>query len=224
MLFFLFNFFSLFFLSFYLSFSHSLICISLAPSYYGEHLVKVAPWSYIPSSESDEMKRMNLSLPPPRYMAGDIIPTLQSDNRRSLVDHNMNSSDGSLSGINDVYIDNGVDFSSLVSMEMFSSVATDNGLRDDANLNEEDAIRRVMEMSKIVADAEYYLRQKITAKKVDSKKEYTTDESNCGDFDDSHENFDQPKLKAADSLLLLTQLDNREFEGTKISSESYFYC
>lgn len=167
------------------------------------------------------MKRINLSLPAPRFMAGDIMPTLYSHystntNRRSLVDHNMNSSNGSLTSSNDVhYSNNSVDFSSLVSMEMSS--ATGNG--HDGSLEEENAIRRVMEMNKIVADAEYFLRQENPSKKLQSKDDNTTDESTNGDCDDNHENCDQPQLKAADSLLLLTQLDDRGLEGTKILSE-----
>ncbi|XP_074593078.1 uncharacterized protein LOC141848868 isoform X2 [Brevipalpus obovatus] len=203
-----------------------------SPSYHGEHLVKVAPWSYVPSSKFHEMRRINLSLPPPRYTTGDIIPSLYSyystntAHRRSLLDHNMNSSTdtlGTLTSIDDASgnmsvassaVSSGtIDFSNLVSMEMSGHPPIVNGSHMDHTINE-DAVKRVMEMNEIVAEAESYLREQGLSTASGSRSESNDGTGmecrDCDRNDEDDENCDQPQLKAADSLLLLTQLDERE--------------
>jgi hypothetical protein len=164
------------------------INISLAPSYCGLHTVQEAQWNYVPN-DSDPLRRIDLALPPPRYMPCDISRSDNSqpytiiDSSLANVDHNMNEKVSS----------NGIDLPSLVSMEILESQVC------DTNVKSEDIIKRVTEMNKIVADAEHYLAEDHTDVKQD-KDENVWDETE--------------KLKAADSLLLLTQINGKADNGT----------
>jgi len=118
------------------------------------------------------------------------------DSRFSNVDHNMNEK------INP----DRIDLPSLVSMEILESQVC------DANVKSEDIIKRVTEMNKIVADAENYLAEedKTEVKQVIDKEENAWDETE--------------KLKAADSLLLLTQInDNTDISANgKQNGKNFF--
>ena len=171
-----------------------------APSYHGKHLVKAAPWSYIPSSpDSNEFKIIDLSIPPPCYMPCSIFPSIlnyyshNNGNLISNVDHNMNNT--SLRPVND---ENYYDFHSIVSMEILESQ------KDTQNetVCKEDIVNRVIEMEKIVSDAESYLAEENSSNSSNSSSSNKAN-SNTNEEEDEH-----PKLKAADSLLLLTQIDD----------------
>ncbi len=131
-----------------------------------------------------------MALPPPRYMPCDISRSDNSqlytiiDSSLANVDHNMNEKVSS----------NGIDLPSLVSMEILESQVC------DANVKSEDIIKRVTEMNKIVADAEHYLAEDHMDVKQDKDKDENV-------WDETE------KLKAADSLLLLTQINGKADNG-----------
>jgi hypothetical protein len=96
--------------------------------------------------------------------------------------------------MNEKVSSNGIDLPSLVSMEILESQVC------DANVKSEDIIKRVTEMNKIVADAEHYLAEDHMDVKQDKDKDENV-------WDETE------KLKAADSLLLLTQINGKADNG-----------
>lgn len=103
------------------------------------------------------------------------------------VDHNMNENV------------NGIDLPSLVSMEILESQAIDPNVRD------EDIIKRVSEMNRIVADAEHYLAEE----DINNEDKQSSDKSDP--LDDS---WDQNiGLKTTDSVLLLSQINGSSGVG-----------
>lgn len=158
------------------------------------HSVREAQWSYLRRGQSDQLRQIDLAIPPPRYMAPDSVresepnqqkiqSILESNYSSAVVDHNMNEKIDS----------NGIDLPSLVSMEILESQVCDPGV------NNEDIIKRVSEMHRIVADAEHYLAE---GEANDFKQ--MTDKAS----EPLENSWDQTlRLKPTDSLLLLTQIN-----------------
>ncbi|RWS10540.1 FERM and PDZ domain-containing protein 4-like protein, partial [Dinothrombium tinctorium] len=162
-----------------------------APSYHGEHLVKVAPWSYLPSSAGGKLRKIDLGVPPPRYsQSNNLSNSVYSLNEKigtmvESVDHNMNNKAGIRTYSEEM------DLPSIVSMEILEAQRN-----NDYPLKNEDIIKRVEEMNQIVLDAENYLAEESGKSRANN------------DDDDSLSISDHPRLKAADSLLLLTQISD----------------
>ena len=100
----------------------------------------------------------------------------------SAVDHNMNEKLDS----------NGIDLPSLVSMEILESQVCDPGVKN------EDIIKRVSEMNRIVADAEHYLAEG----EANDEKQMTDQSEPLENSWDSTQ-----RVKPTDSLLLLTHIN-----------------
>ncbi|XP_054722782.1 FERM and PDZ domain-containing protein 4-like [Uloborus diversus] len=182
------------------------------PSFYSRHTVRESPWSYPPDPKEDSGYRtVDLAVPTPPY-----VPSLcegrqmtRNASREKLatpsptsVDFNMNETppaplDGGLGrrlSIPRTMIDErhpGIDYQSVISMELLEDSAGDVDV-DVYEAKNDEVIRRVSEMNRILADVENYLCPK----------------------EDVH-----PSLKAADSLLLLAKNDRNDQERNRAPNE-----
>ncbi|XP_067141697.1 FERM and PDZ domain-containing protein 4 isoform X3 [Centruroides vittatus] len=215
------------------------------PCYHNRHTVREAPWSY-PSVQDSPAKlhSVDLTVPPPPYMSSEQQERqLSRNNSRdqciissSSVDHNMNetqcisrpemnntsillSKNSYDSSKQSDKIDSGTKLDVLDTETDYRNLATLDSLEDtnddiDLNLFEaknDEVIRRISEMNKIVNDAEIYLS--------DDKDELKDSEDLESERREEIENVEvQSQLKAADSLLLLTQIDDDSIQtGINIS-------
>ncbi|XP_015790098.1 uncharacterized protein LOC107366965 isoform X2 [Tetranychus urticae] len=182
-----------------------------APSYHGKHLVKPAPWSYPPSDNPNELKMVNLSLPPPSYSPNESLcsnypkgsPMIPPETH---LDHNMNNSSNSstasrLLGESSSSLRNQISGFTRKNEILFKETTKDdinNGLSSS-----DDIMQRVLEMNKIIADAETYLSENEGLTNDNSDKRLIDNEEEVSESCDHH-----PQLKAADSLLFLTHIDD----------------
>lgn len=212
------------------------------PCYHNRHTVREAPWSYPSLQESSiRLHSVDLTVPPPPYMSSEQQERqLSRNNSREQciisagsVDHNMNETQCisrpeitnasmfysknsydissrkqndklDLSTNSDDILDSETDYRNITAIEMLEDT------NDDIDLNlfeakNDEVIRRISEMNKIVNDAEIYLS--------DDKDELKDSEDQENERREEIENVEvQSQLKAADSLLLLTQIDDDSIE------------
>lgn len=197
--------------------SHSSWQAETVPSFHNRHTVKEAPWSYPPDPKGPGLRTLDLAVPPPPYVSFEGRQLARNASREkflqtptptspSSVDHNMNetleSSEGRVGNITNVIIHDdprrnvihrnriderhpGIDYQSVISMELLEDSSGDVDV-DIYEAKNDEVIKRLSEMNQIIVDVESYLTDKNHANSLSS------------DIEHSH-------IKAADSLLLLTQ-------------------
>lgn len=212
-------------------------CVSTAPLYHGHHLVKETQSAL--GSGASQYKRVDLNVqsrrPSDASVSGDVN---RADSGGNYSSKNTSINAASERKSNVLYSgdadSNGLDLPSIISTEILEAEANCNENGDSQHSSEE-AVKRVVEMNQIVADAESYLvagesdtTLKKSKKALASSSQQKTSPNGSGhgrqtsdsESVNSHEEGDasQQQLKAADSLLLLTQLAGDEV--TKASLDS----
>ncbi|XP_064482269.1 uncharacterized protein LOC135395026 isoform X2 [Ornithodoros turicata] len=189
-----------------------------APCFHGPHVVCPSPWSYPPWSCA--MPSIDLSHPPPPYVPCELpdrgMSRSSSREQCSLtsVDHNMNETGSTVAGAQ-------ISFINHLSPDAPSETKSDDtppvvkfDIMDDDDEEEEEqdqelvetknsqVLRRVSEMRRIVSTAENYLSERKMSDTAEPRHDRPAEAEIIPDV--------QGQIKAADSLLLLTQLDVQE--------------
>ncbi|GIX71676.1 FERM and PDZ domain-containing protein 4 [Caerostris extrusa] len=176
------------------------------PSFHSRHVVREAPWSYAPFQPKPSLRTLDLAVMPPIYTAVEM--PRGSPKQKPLrppsptpVDHNMNEtasesqSRDTQAFANDdarrlkphrTMIDErhpGIDYQTVISMELLEDSSGDIDV-DVYEAKNDEVIQRISEMNHILTEAESYLS------------------------DGSHN--EHSNLKAADSLVLLSQSENHQ--------------
>ncbi|XP_076319546.1 uncharacterized protein LOC143230239 isoform X2 [Tachypleus tridentatus] len=213
--------------------------------YHGRHTVQPAPWSYLPSAKNGDetkTKTVDLAVPPPSYIPCEVrlnfeilevvskwlppekqVQRISSREqcvtmvtRTASVDHNMNETLGNSVNLSEssseemrqkdgTTPEGGFDFQSVVSMELLEEDNDDIDLTLFEAKNEE-VIHRVSEMNRIVHDAEHYLSGDLPAENEQPVKVQVEKPS--------------VHLRAVDSLLFLSQLDEEVDDSPTTSPQS----
>lgn len=199
------------------------------PCFHNRHNVKEAPWSYPPDPKGPGLKTLDLAVPPPPYVSFEGRQLARNPSREKFltpttpsptsVDHNMNETvelgENREDNITNVLIHDdprravvhrnriderhpGIDYQSVISMELLEDSSGDIDV-DIYEAKNDEVIKRLSEMNQIIVDVESYLTDKTVGNSLSSANE-------------------QSNLKAADSLLLLTQENgtNRTIERKQI--------
>ncbi|GFR18387.1 FERM and PDZ domain-containing protein 4, partial [Trichonephila clavata] len=177
------------------------------PTFHSRHVVREAPWSYPLPQGKPTLRTLDLANMPPLYTAVEMPKSSPKQKAsRSLassptsVDHNMNETLSEPEPVQDLkafahddirrlkphrtMIDErhpGIDYQTVISMELLEDSSGDIDV-DVYEAKNDEVIQRISEMNHILTEAETYLS------------------------DGSH--AEHSKLKAADSLVLLSQSEN----------------
>ncbi|GFS75155.1 FERM and PDZ domain-containing protein 4 [Nephila pilipes] len=177
------------------------------PTFHSRHVVREAPWSYPLPQGKPSLRTLDLAVMPPLYTAVEMPrsspkqkPSKSSVSSPTSVDHNMNETVSEAEPVQDLkafahddirrlkphrtMIDErhpGIDYQTVISMELLEDSSGDIDV-DVYEAKNDEVIQRISEMNHILTEAESYLS------------------------DGSH--AEHPSLKAADSLVLLSQSEN----------------
>ncbi|CAB3254278.1 unnamed protein product [Arctia plantaginis] len=229
----------------------------IAPPYLSQHNVVPAKWSYLHSEDPNILTKRHFaifSMPPPYHSTSEQSKSLDTNMNTSITNRNHSNNSSPLTGYdakcgllghdvhfekckrndefrlfdpNDAYyLDDGMgfDLQSVLSMELLENATNNPRLVEAKN---EEVLRRVAEMQKLVENSEQYLtencdddayheiiRDEFVGKEtsvdnVESDTESNTSRMSCVD--------DAPGiLKHSDSLLLLTETINQGLNGLSV--------
>ncbi|UYV62501.1 FRMPD3 [Cordylochernes scorpioides] len=185
----------------------------VVPSYTSQHMVRELPWNYPTEGSTGGLRSVDLAVPPPPYMPCQVgrlhvysvcrgcntvhvqakysqNGSIDSGNPPTPVDHNMNETHHPLRRPDFPSLESGIDFQSVVSAEILEEDPLDLEMFETKN---EAVLSRITEMNKIVTESESYL----------SDDRLEDEEVPCEDLEPGG------PLRATDSLLLLTQVDEQ---------------
>ncbi|UYV62500.1 FRMPD3 [Cordylochernes scorpioides] len=166
----------------------------VVPSYTSQHMVRELPWNYPTEGSTGGLRSVDLAVPPPPYMPCQAKysqnGSIDSGNPPTPVDHNMNETHHPLRRPDFPSLESGIDFQSVVSAEILEEDPLDLEMFETKN---EAVLSRITEMNKIVTESESYL----------SDDRLEDEEVPCEDLEPGG------PLRATDSLLLLTQVDEQ---------------
>ncbi|XP_055547639.1 uncharacterized protein LOC129731566 [Wyeomyia smithii] len=193
----------------------------IAPPYLSQHTVLHAPWSYLPSEK--QTHSMAFLMPPPYHSSKTVqIPSKSDDCDRNVNNTLTSNKNLKLAGSDEYGFD--------MFNPRFSRDGLERGIGGSLKLHtsearNEEVLRRVAEMHKMVESSESYLNEHgeychefdVRPGKLNLWRETSVDvESDCESLNSSKQssNEDAPGiLKHSDSLTLLTETINQGLDG-----------
>ncbi|XP_055677293.1 uncharacterized protein LOC129786358 [Lutzomyia longipalpis] len=210
-----------------LEMEREIVIEDIAPPYLSQHSVVPAYWSYLPTSPGRTYS-MAFSMPPPYHSTKIISAALKVGEHPSNCDRNMNST---LSNNNhktpqigeDEF---GFDLHSVMAMEILEDTGKTNGYHGLVEARNEEVMRRVAEMQKMVETSERYLseqgemlndQESNASLRLPWRQTSVDLDSDCDSMNSSklssNEDTAPAPLKHSDSLILLAECISQDLTG-----------
>ncbi|GAB0097417.1 FERM domain-containing protein [Sergentomyia squamirostris] len=210
-----------------LEMEREIVIEDIAPPYLSQHSVMPTSWSYLPTSPGRTYS-MAFSMPPPYHSTKIISAALKVGEHPNNCDRNMNST---LSNNNhktpqlgeDEF---GFDLHSVMAMEILEDTGKTNGYHGLVEARNEEVMRRVVEMQRMVETSERYLSEqgellndqesnsslRLPWRQTSLELDSDCDSMNSSKLSSNEDSAPAP-LKHSDSLILLAECISQDLTG-----------